>query len=232
MNYVHHALIGVGTASLTTLAAELLGAPPAPAITLGLGALVTALGSIATDLDHPKSFVSNTIPSRVVRVAFAVLALPLLMALGSFLTTRDLGGAASKLAALVWGINFLRWTAIALGVSLGLMLLSLVLYKSLHHRGPLHSLLIAAGVTGAACLAFGLSGASWTLGLLFGWGWLWHILADGLTDHGVPFFWPFNDHRKHTLPRWACGAGRVLLTLSAVGGMLGLLFLRMLPYFA
>lgn len=232
MNYVHHAIIGVGTASLVTLAAELSGAQQAPAVTIGLGALLTALGSIATDLDHPKSFVSNTIPSRVIRVALAILALPMLAAAGSLLTTRDLVGTASNFFALVWGIQFLRWTAIALGVSLGLMLLSLMLYKSLHHRGPLHSLLFTAAVTGAACLAFGLSGTSWTWGLLFGWGWLWHILADGLTDHGVPFFWPLNDDRKHTLPVWARSAGRILLTLAAMGGILGLILFRLQPYFS
>lgn len=231
MNYVHHALIGVGTASLATLAAEVFGAPQAPAVTIGLGALVIALGSIATDLDHPKSFVSNTIPSRVIRVSLAVLAIPLLAALGSLLTTRDVDGTLTKFTSMVLSINFLRWTAISLGVSLGLMLLSLILYKSLHHRGPLHSLLITAGVTGAACLAFGLSGTSWTWGLLFGWGWLWHILADGLTDQGVPFLWPFNDDRKHTLPRWARGVGRLLLTLAAVGGIIGLILVRLQPYF-
>jgi len=96
----------------------------------------------------------------------------------------------------------------------------------------LHSLIFAVGVTGVACLAFGLSGASWTFGLLFGWGWLWHILADGLTDHGVPLFWPFNDDRKHILPEWGRAAGRVLLSLSAVGGMLGLILFRLQPYFS
>jgi membrane-bound metal-dependent hydrolase YbcI (DUF457 family) len=231
MNYVHHAIIGVGTAALGVLAAEALGAPQVTPVTLGLGALAAAAGSIATDLDHPKSFISNTIPSRILRVTLAVLAIPLLAALGTYLTTRDLYGTLTSVTTLIWGINFLRWTALALFTALGLMLLSLLLYKSLHHRGPLHSLLFSAGVTLAACAVFGIFGASWTWGLPFGWGWLWHILADGLTDQGVPFHWPFNDHRKHTLPGWLCGAGRILLTLTAIGGMIGLVISHLRPYF-
>jgi membrane-bound metal-dependent hydrolase YbcI (DUF457 family) len=230
MNYLHHAVIGVGTAALAVLAAESLGVPHSPGVTLGLGALATAAGSIATDLDHPSSFVSNTIPTRFIRVALAVLAIPILAALATLLGTRDMAGTLGTFTALVWGVNFLRWAAIALGASLGLMILSLLLYKSLHHRGPLHSLLITAGVTLAVCTAFALFGASWTWGLFFGWGWLWHILADGLTEQGVPFFWPFNDQRKHTLPKWACPPGRILLTLTAFCGAAGLILFRLWPY--
>lgn len=231
MNYLHHALIGVGTASLGVLAAEALGAPHIQPIALAGGVLLAAAGSIATDLDHPKSFISNTIPSRIIRVALAVLSIPLLAALGSLLSTQDVAGTWSDFTTLVWGVNFLRWAVIALGASLGLMLLSYLLYKNLHHRGPLHSLTLTAAVTLLACLAAGLSGASWTWGLLFGWGWLWHILADGLTDQGVPFFWPFNDDRKHTLPGWARGVGRVLLTLAAFAGIIGLVAARMRSFF-
>jgi len=232
MNYVHHAVIGVGTAALGVLAAEALGAPHVSPVILGLGGLAAGAGSIAADLDHPKSFISNTIPTHVLRITLAVLAIPMLAALGSYLTTRDLHGTLTSVTALIWGITFLRWTAIALFASLVLMVLSLLLYKNLHHRGPLHSLVFTAGVTLAACGAFALMGASWLWGLAFGWGWLWHILADGITDQGVPFLWPFNDKRKHALPRWACGVGRILLTLAAVGGVIGLIINRLQPYFS
>jgi membrane-bound metal-dependent hydrolase YbcI (DUF457 family) len=231
MNYIHHTIIGVGTAALGVLAAEALGAPHLPVITLGMGALTAAVGSIATDLDHPKSFISNTIPSRILRMTLAVLAIPLLAAVGAYLTTRDLGGTLVNFSTLIWGINFLRWMAIALFASVGLMVLSLLLYKNLHHRGPMHSLLFAAGVTAAASGVFALYGGSWTWGLVFGWGWLWHILTDGLTEQGVPFFWPFNDERRHSLPHWACGTGRVLLTLAAFGGMISLVIFNLKPYF-
>lgn len=231
MNYVHHAVIGVGTAALGVLAAEALGAPQASPLVLGLGALAAGAGSIAADLDHPRSFISNTIPTHVLRLTLAVLAIPLLAGVGSWLTTRDLHGTLTSVTALIWGINFLRWTAMALFASLVLMVLSLLLYKSLHHRGPLHSLLFTAAVTLVACAVFALLGASWLWGLPFGWGWLWHILGDGLTEQGVPFFWPINGKHRRVLPSWACGVGRFLLTVASIGGMIGLIAHSLQPYF-
>jgi len=232
VNYVHHALIGVGTASLGVLAAEALGLPQVAPLVLAAGAVVTAAGSIATDLDHPRSFIANTIPLRVVRWALAILALPALAALGAYLTRRDLGGALQQYQAAVLGVAFLRWAAIALALALGLMGLSWLLYKSLHHRGPLHSLVFTAGITVVACLAFWGLGFSWAWGLLFGWGWLWHILADGLTDHGVPLLWPFRDDRIHLLPGWGSGIGRALFSLAAIFGILGLIALRLRSFVA
>ena len=229
MNYIHHALIGVGTASLGVLAAEAVGAPQVAPVALGIGAVVAATGAIATDLDHPKSFISHSIPSRVVRVSAAILTIPVLAGLGVQLTKHDPHEAWTQIVVLATGVKILRWSLIAFGLSLGLMLLSWLLYRSLHHRGPLHSLAFAAGVTIVACLAFWYFGVSWNWGLVFGWGWLWHILADGLTKAGVPFFWPINDYRKHTLPAWACGVGRVLLSLAAIVGILALIFVRIRP---
>jgi membrane-bound metal-dependent hydrolase YbcI (DUF457 family) len=222
MNYVHHAVIGVGTAGLGVVAAEALGLPKVSFVTLGVAALVLATGSIATDLDHPRSFISNSIPSRVIRITLAILVIPLLAALGALLTTHDVQGTWVQFTGLLFGVSFLRWTLIALGLALGLMALSWLLYKSLHHRGPLHSLLFTAGVTALACFGFWWFWLPWTLGLAFGWGWLWHILADGLTKEGVPFFWPFNDERRHTLPVWALGLGRGLLSVAAFAGLIGL----------
>jgi membrane-bound metal-dependent hydrolase YbcI (DUF457 family) len=226
MNYIHHALIGVGTAGMVLAAAEMLGMPPLPLLTLGIGAVVVATGSIATDLDHPKSFISNSIPSRLIRIALAILALPLLAAAGALLTTHDILGTWTQFSGLVFGVNFLRWALFILAGALGLMLLSLLLYKSLHHRGPLHSILFTLAVTGLACLVCWYYWLPWTWGLVFGWGWFWHILADGLTEQGVPFFWPFNDERKHTLPLWICGLGRPLLSLLAAAGIILLVFLQ------
>ena len=168
-------------------------------------------GSIATDLDHPKSFISNSIPSGVIRVALAILVIPLLAALAAMLTTHDIPGTWRQLTGLVFGVNFLRWAFIALGLALGLMVASWLLYKSLHHRGPLHSIYFTLGLTTVACVVSWWFWLPWAWGLAFGWGWLWHILADGLTEQGVPFFWPFNDDRGHTLPAWSSWSGPVIL---------------------
>ena len=229
MNYIHHAFIGVGTAALAVIAAETLGASQIPAVALGLGAVIDAAGSIATDLDHPRSFISHSIPSQVVRIALAVLALPTLVALGVLLTIRDVSATWNELSSMVLGIAVLRWSFFALLMALGLMGISWVVYRSLHHRGPLHSLLFAGAVTIAAIIFLAAFRQPWYWGLAFGWGWLWHILADGLTKEGVPFFWPFSDEHRNTLPVWACGASRLLLSLAAILGIVGLIFLRLRP---
>ena len=232
MNYIHHALIGVGTASLGVLAVEALGFPQATPAALGIGAVIAASGAIATDLDHPKSFISHSIPSRLVRIALAILTIPILATVATLLTTPDPHGTIDMFTALVLGVAILRWCVLAAALSLGLMALSWLLYKSLHHRGPLHSLIFAAAVTFVACLTSAAFKQSWVWGLVFGWGWLWHILADGLTKEGVPFFWPVNDERRHTLPAWACGMGRGLLSLAAAVGILAMIFMRLRPLFA
>lgn len=183
-------------------------------------------GSIATDLDHPKSFISNSIPSGVIRVALAILVIPLLAALAAMLTTHDIPGTWTQLTHLVFGVNFLRWAFIALGLAFGLMLASWLVYKSLHHRGPLHSIYFTLGVTTVACVVSWWLWLPWVWGLAFGWGWLWHILADGLTEQGVPFFWPFNDDRGHTLPAWSRGVGRLFLSVVAAGGIIFLIYLQ------
>jgi membrane-bound metal-dependent hydrolase YbcI (DUF457 family) len=226
MNYIHHALIGVGTAGLGIAAAEAVGLSALPLMTLGIGTLVVASGSIATDLDHPKSFISNSIPSGVIRLALAILVIPVLAALAAMLTTQDIPGTWTQFAGLIFGVDFLRWAFIGLAGALGLMLLSWLLYKSLHHRGPLHSLYFTLGVTTVTCVVSWAFWLPWTWGLAFGWGWLWHILADGLTEQGVPFFWPFDDKRKHTLPTLGCAVGRPLLSVLAVAGIILLIILQ------
>lgn len=232
MNYIHHALIGVGTASLGVVTAEALGMPAPPLVTLGIGALLISTGSIATDLDHPKSFISNSIPSHVIRIALAVLVIPLLAGLTAMLTAPDPRGTWTQLAGLVFRVNFLRWALIALLVAFGLILLSWVLYRSLHHRGPLHSIIFSVGITVILCLVFWWFWIPWAWGLAFGWGWLWHILADGLTEGGVPFFWPFIDERKHTLAELGRVVGRPLLSIMAAGSIILLIYFQISGYFS
>jgi membrane-bound metal-dependent hydrolase YbcI (DUF457 family) len=231
MNYIHHAIIGIGTAGLGLIVAESLGLASPSFLTLGFGALVVGTGSIATDLDHPRSFISNSIPTRVIRIALVILLIPLLAVLAALLTTHDTANTWTQFTGLVFGVNFLRWALIAFVVALGLMLLSWFLYKSLHHRGPLHSILFAMGITMFACLVLKGFAWPWAWGLVLGWGWLWHILADGLTEQGVPFFWPFSDERRHSLPVWACQVGRAVLSMMSVGGIIALVIFRISRYY-
>jgi len=219
-------------AGLGIVMAQALGMPsPSPA-SLGVGALVVGAGSIATDLDHPRSFISNSIPSKVIRIALAILVIPLLASLGALFSSHDVQGSWTQFKGLVFGVNFLRWALIALGSSLGLMSLSWLLYKSLHHRGPLHSILFTLAITAAICFILWWFWWPWDWGLAFGWGWMWHILADGLTSDGVPFFWPFKDVRRHTLPQWTCSVARPLLSLLAAVGIVLVIVFQVIGYFS
>jgi inner membrane protein len=101
------------------------------------------------------------------------------------------------------------------------------LARLLKHRGSLHSALaaVAAGVL-AALLGqrLGLAG----LGLLVGYGWASHVLADALTDRGVPLLWPLR--RRRVRPPWGLGpatggrgeAAVVVAGLLACGGWIAL----------
>ena len=161
----------------------------------------------------------------------AILTITILATLATLLTMPDVQGTWNQFTGLVLGIAILRWSLFAFGLSLGLMGFSWLLYKSLHHRGPLPSLFFAMAVTITACITPAAFKQSWGWGLVFGWGWLWHILADGLTKEGVSFFWPFNDDRTHTLTDRASGIGGGLLSLAAITGILGLIFLRLRAFF-
>jgi membrane-bound metal-dependent hydrolase YbcI (DUF457 family) len=101
------------------------------------------------------------------------------------------------------------------------------LARLLKHRGPLHSPLVAlaAGVLAALLGArLGVTG----LGPLVGHGWAAHVLADALTDRGVPLLWPLW-RRRVRLP-WGLGpatggtgeAAVVVAGLVACGGWIAL----------
>jgi inner membrane protein len=101
------------------------------------------------------------------------------------------------------------------------------LARLLKHRGPLHSplaALLAGGLTGLLGARLGVTG----LGLLVGYGWAAHVLADALTDRGVPLLWPLR-RRRVRLP-WGLGpttggtgeAAVVVAGLLACGGWVAL----------
>jgi inner membrane protein len=101
------------------------------------------------------------------------------------------------------------------------------LARLLKHRGPLHSPLaaLAAGVLAALLgVHLGVTG----LGQLVDYGWAAHVLADALTDRGVPLLWPVW-RRRVRLP-WGLGpatggtgeAAVVVVALLACGGWIAL----------
>ena len=87
------------------------------------------------------------------------------------------------------------------------------------HRGPTHSLLVWAALSlGALLLAIGPGLPC--MALAFSLGYLFHIIADGLTRTGVPFLWPFNKDMYGVPPdrkqRFATGSLMEYLVLILV----------------
>ena len=72
----------------------------------------------------------------------------------------------------------------------------------LPHRGPSHWLLTWALLSVLAYLGAEAWGASLAVALAASVGYLSHLLADGLTTAGMPYFGPFIRRRLHLLPRW------------------------------
>jgi LexA-binding, inner membrane-associated putative hydrolase len=74
--------------------------------------------------------------------------------------------------------------------------------RFLGHHGPLHSVL-AALLAGVLAELLGRQVGMPGLGLLVGYGWGAHVLADALTDRGVPLLWS-RWRRRVRLP-WGLG---------------------------
>jgi inner membrane protein len=110
----------------------------------------------------------------------AALALPVALALvllGSLLP--DLDHPEGRLAnERILGIPVLKPLSWLIGAVFG-------------HRGATHSLLALAGLVALGDLPF-LPWAWAHLGLLLGWGYASHLLADMLTKSGVPLLWPLD----------------------------------------
>ena len=86
------------------------------------------------------------------------------------------------------------------------------LEHTVHHRGPLHSLLALLAVVlvgNAVGAALGLT----SLGALIGFGWGAHLLGDIASSHGVPLFWPVRRHVRPPLT-FATGTWQEALVLA------------------
>jgi len=101
-----------------------------------------------------------------------VLAIPLIIALGTFLITRDVQGTVKQFSAMVWGILFLRWGGGCLGGRTGPDGISRCSTKACITADRYTRCFSPWPMTIAACLAFQNLSTSWAFGLFFGWGWL------------------------------------------------------------
>jgi membrane-bound metal-dependent hydrolase YbcI (DUF457 family) len=188
MNGAQHVVIGVGTAGLGFGAAYALGMVQPTTSTMLAGAGIVVLGSLAVDIDHPRALISRGIPLELLARALPfllILLLPVALLLAGGNVDKAWASLQSALQA-PWA----KWALAGAGIAIVLMLASKMIADTFGHRGALHSLTFTAIMTGLA-ISFSTSfNQEWWWGLLFGWGWLCHVLADSLTPHGVPLLWP------------------------------------------
>lgn len=196
MNYIQHSLVGLGTAGLGIWVGHQLGLNlPDPTTTVIATALIVA-GSISPDIDHPNAYISRYLPLRILKK----LAPPLILVVGLVVGLSIVNGYSVRNGLYSFWSDFppARWALAAIGFALGLMLVARLVSTAVKHRGPLHSATFSFGV---ALVAIGVTiwanqdWRFWWLGACFGWGWVFHVLADGLTCHGVPLWWPFTNKR-------------------------------------
>jgi membrane-bound metal-dependent hydrolase YbcI (DUF457 family) len=155
-------------------------------------------------------------------VAVPVLGVPASEASSDPVVAVALSTAVVALAALAPDLDHARGTLVRSGGVPGRVAAGTV-GRLLGHRGPLHSVLAALAAGGHAALLGARLGVT-GLGPLVGYGWAAHVLADALTDRGVPLFWPVW-RRRVRLP-WGLGpatggtgeAAVVLAVLLACGG--------------
>ncbi len=160
-----------------------------------------AVGSLAPDIDHKQAWISARIPVSLIVFGGTFL---LLRVYGAWMLERD---GASGIGAVLgepllgYSASLAGWAWLALMVGVALLLTSWMVRRVAGHRGPTHSLAITAGATLAACAVFGLARLPVVLGLWFGWGYLSHLLADGLTPKRCPaLLWPLGRESGTRVP--------------------------------
>jgi inner membrane protein len=133
----------------------------APVLGLVTGTLIGAVGGLVPDLDHPNSKATRSIAP---------------IAIG--------GSRRYSMVLMSLGILFLAWQGHLPYdgvIAIACWLLVAALSK---HRGITHSLV---GLASAAYAVHTWLGDSW---VIFAAGYGSHLLADMVTDRGVPILWP------------------------------------------
>ena len=196
MNGGTHLIIGAGSTLAALYLANAATDIPIEPATIWIGLGLAAIGSLAPDIDHPRAAISRGLPKGCLNIGVYLFSVVFLFAIFPVLS-RVFNGEGI-LEAIVGGFNNspIAQLLLPIGVSivivgLVLMLTSRVVSALFGHRGATHSLFVAVVVTGLSTVGLMLIGIVWWFGLFFGWGYLTHLLADALTEMGLPdLFWP------------------------------------------
>jgi membrane-bound metal-dependent hydrolase YbcI (DUF457 family) len=159
---------------------------------VGLALVAAGIGSLAPDIDHPRSTISSGIPRWLVNGAlWRLLIIVLVGTVVAFASRR-------ALSDVLWGwyetpiVQTVVWLfLVAIVIGVGLKVTSLLVSELFGHRGATHSLAFLVVATLVAVGLCYLLGFPLIYGIIFGWGYLSHLLADSLTPMGLPdLLWP------------------------------------------
>jgi membrane-bound metal-dependent hydrolase YbcI (DUF457 family) len=158
-----------------------------------LACTAAGIGSLAPDIDHPRSTISFGIPSKLINGAlWRLFLLAMVGSIVAFASRRTLSDTLWEWYSTPIIHGVVDFLVIAILVGVALTTTSLVITTLFSHRGATHSLIFMAGATGLAITAIIFFGGPWWYGFFFGWGWLTHLLADATTEMGLPnLLWPF-----------------------------------------
>lgn len=192
MNGSWHLLIGTATAFGLTLSVTSFTGVEMESTQVLLAVAAAGIGSLAPDIDHPRSTISFGIPRKLVGYALPrLLGVALIAGLLAYGSKRDLinilwGWYTSPIAKSL--VDFL----VVIGlVGIGLFFASQLISAIFGHRGATHSLAFLVVATLVAVGLCYMLGFPLIYGVIFGWGYLSHLLADSLTPMGLPdLLWP------------------------------------------
>jgi len=189
MNGEEHFVIGAATAGLGLWGAQKIGLPLESGTILG-GALIAGIGSLVPDIDHPRSTISRGLPMELLYRGLLLLLIPIVFVVVPLLTG-DIRSAFTIFQSFS-RMPFIQWGLMIAILALVLIAASAVAAILFGHRGATHSLIFAAGATCIVAIVCIFFNTAWWYSLLFGWGWLLHLLADATTEMGLlALFWPF-----------------------------------------
>jgi membrane-bound metal-dependent hydrolase YbcI (DUF457 family) len=189
MNGGQHFIVGAATAGLGLWGARAIGLQLETG-SIVAGALIAGLGSLAPDIDHPRSTISRGLPAELLIRGLPLLLLPVVFAVIAAMSG-DISGAIKVFQSLSQ-TSLIRWGLILTIPAVALIAISVIISALFRHRGATHSFVFAAGATAIAVAICIYLSVGWWYGYLFGWGWLLHLLADATTEMGLPsLLWPF-----------------------------------------
>lgn len=176
-----------------------------------VGPVIAGIGALAPDIDHKDSWIGSRIPLTLIGTGLLLLFAPLAFTLSAS-SDGVMSGAWANLST--HNGSMIKWGALALGIGALLFTVSVLVVRAVSHRGATHSLVLAAAATVVSFLMAMIAGLGPWIGLMFGIGWISHLLADAITPHGLPsLLWPLPAKDIGAM-RWV---GLLLIPLVTLG---------------